>query len=256
LKQMLEGDLHGYVDGRLDRARRCEVEDWLAQHPAERARVDDWRRQKEALHGHFDPVLDELVPDRLQHARVPGGSRWWGIAAAAAWLAVGAVVGFVVRGQGEAPATAAQAGAGLARQAALAHAVFVPEVKHPVEVGAEQEAHLVQWLSKRLGTTVRAPDLQAAGYSLMGGRLLPADAGPAAQFMYQDRAGRRVTLYVRSDTAGGETAFRYAREDGLAAFYWIDRNAGYALTGDLPRQELLALAEAAYRDLERKAGGG
>jgi anti-sigma factor RsiW len=255
MKQMLEGDLHGYVDGRLDPARRREVEDWLAQNPDERARVDDWRRQKEALHRHFDPVLDELVPDRLRHARVANGSRRWDIAAAAAWLAVGMVVGFVVRGPGERPAMVAQAGAGLARQAALAHAVFVPEVKHPVEVGAEQEAHLVQWLSKRLGTPVRAPDLQSAGYALMGGRLLPGDGGPAAQFMYQDRGGRRVTLYVRSGTTGGDTAFRYAREDGLAAFYWVDRHVGYALTADLPRQELLALAELAYRDLERKGGG-
>ena len=38
-----------------------------------------------------------------------------------------------------------------ARQAVLAHVVYSPEVRHPVEVRAAQQEHLVQWLSKRLG---------------------------------------------------------------------------------------------------------
>jgi hypothetical protein len=38
-----------------------------------------------------------------------------------------------------------------------------------------QEAHLIQWLSKRLGRQLIAPDLTAGGFQLMGGRLLPAD---------------------------------------------------------------------------------
>jgi len=144
--------------------------------------------------------------------------------------------------------------AGLVRQAVLAHAVYVPEVRHPVEVGADQEAHLVQWLSKRLGTAVRVPDLQTAGFKLVGGRLLPGETGPAAQFMYQDGAGRRVTLYLRHGSDPRETAFRYAREGNVSAFYWVDRGAGYALAGDLPREDLLALAEAAYRQLEAAGG--
>ena len=53
-----------------------------------------------------------------------------------------------------------------------AHTVFVPEVRHPVEVKAD-EAHLVRWLAKRVGADVRAPALGSMGWQLMGGRLLP-----------------------------------------------------------------------------------
>ena len=34
------------------------------------------------------------------------------------------------------------------RQASFAHAVYSPEIRHPVEVTAAEQDHLVQWLSK------------------------------------------------------------------------------------------------------------
>ena len=71
-----------------------------------------------------------------------------------------------------------------------------------------------------LGLTA-APDMARAGFALVGGRLLPDAGKPAAQFMYKDQKGRRVTLYVRSDD-GADTAFKFAAEDGISAFYWID----------------------------------
>jgi anti-sigma factor RsiW len=42
------------------------------------------------------------------------------------------------------------------QDAAIAHAVFTPEQRHPVEVGAGEQAHLLQWLSRRLGTPLQA----------------------------------------------------------------------------------------------------
>ena len=53
--------------------------------------------------------------------------------------------------------------------AIAAHRTFSVEVRHPVEVDAGQEAHLVQWLSKRLGRSLVVPDLAAAGFQLMAG---------------------------------------------------------------------------------------
>jgi anti-sigma factor RsiW len=88
--------------------------------------------------------------------------------------------------------------------------------------------------------------------SLVGGRLLPGENGPVAQFMYQTQAGRRLTLYVRAEAKQNrETAFRYARENNVAVFYWIDREAGYALaSADLSKDELLRLANLCYKQLE------
>lgn len=241
-----EGDFHAYVDGRLEAARRAEIESWLAAHADDAERVTAWRRHKEALSAAFDDALDDPVPAHLLRAARPQRRRLWGIAAALAWLSVGGVIGFVVRGATPAAAPAPS----LAHNAAIAHVVYSPEVRHPVEVGADQEAHLVQWLSKRLGVPLKVPHFAAEGFDLVGGRLLPDDRGPVAQFMYQDGQGRRLTLYVRTDAAENrDTAFRYALEGKVGVFYWLDGRSGYALSGELPREQLLRIAEAAYKQL-------
>jgi anti-sigma factor RsiW len=46
--------------------------------------------------------------------------------------------------------------------AIAAHRTFSVETRHPVEVGANEEAHLVQWLSKGLGHRLIVPDLDSA----------------------------------------------------------------------------------------------
>lgn len=167
-------------------------------------------------------------------------------AAAAIALVIGGAGGRILRGSNGAGG-APPAEFALSHRAAIAHAVYAPEVRHPVEVGANEEAHLVAWLSKRSGTPIKAPKLDYIGFRLVGGRLLAADQGPAAQFMYEDERGRRITLYVQSDMpAGRETAFRFATERGIGVFYWIDGPAGFAIAGDLDRDDLLKAAKLAH----------
>lgn len=249
-----EADLHAWADGRLPENRRAAVEAWLAAHPEEAERAAAYRSLNEQLRAHFEPVIDEPVPERLERAALR--RRGWRLAAAiAGWMALGAAIGGIAGWQLHAhyaPVPVAQPEAPvLARRAALAHATYAPEVRHPVEVGADQEQHLVAWLSKRLGGEVRAPRLESEGMTLVGGRLLPRDPGPVAQFMYQNAPGRRVTLYVRTEGPDQrETAFRFAREGNVRVFYWIDRKFGYALSSaDLDREELLRLANEVYRQL-------
>jgi anti-sigma factor RsiW len=172
-----------------------------------------------------------------------------------AWVALGAVLGAVAGWNLRPERAVAQLGPDptvIARRAAIAHATYSPEVRHPVEVGADDEKHLLAWLSKRLGVKLRAPNLDEAGMSLVGGRLLPGDSGPVAQFMYQTQNGRRLTLYVRTEaTRNRETQMRYARENNVGVFYWIDHDVGYALaSADLSRDELLRLADLVYKKLE------
>lgn len=142
-------------------------------------------------------------------------------------------------------------GQALARSAAVAHAVYSPEQRHPVEVGADQQQHLVAWLSKRLGAPLHPPQLGALGYELIGGRLLPGQSGPVAQFMYDNAGGRRLTLYVSTEQRHNRsTAFRFAQEGEVGVFYWIDGRYGYALSGALDRAALAKLADAVYAQLE------
>lgn len=192
----------------------------------------------------FDPVMTEPIPARLHLQPAP----WIAWARAAAILAVGIALGLalapVVLPRPDAVA------ANLPLRAARAHAVFVAEVRHPVEVDASQQAHLVAWLSKRLGTQLRVPVLASDGYELLGGRLLPGLEGPVAQFMYQDASGARLTLYVsRRAGVDAPTAFRFAQEGDVSVFYWIDRDLGYALSGQAPRATLAKVANTVYRQL-------
>jgi anti-sigma factor RsiW len=206
-----------------------------------------------ALHQLYDPVLEESVPERLR-TRVARRGRWRPAAIAAGWTAVGLAAGVVAGWQLHASRAVVSAQAevpGFVKRAAVAHAVYSPEVRHPVEVGADQEQHLMAWLSKRLGAPLRAPKLEELGYSLVGGRLLPGENGPVAHFMYQSKQGTRVTLYVRTDAVGNrETAFRYATEGNVKVFYWIDRKLGYALSSaDIGTDDLLKVANVVYQQL-------
>jgi anti-sigma factor RsiW len=249
-----ESDLQAYADRRLEPDRRAAIEAWLAARPEEAERLADYRRLADGLRAAYDPVLQEPVPERLQQALRPG-PRLKRYAAMAVWLALGIAIGMVAGWQlhpSQPPAPqAADVGAMMAHRAAIAHATYSPEVRHPVEVGADQEAHLVAWLSKRLGAPLRAPKLETVGYSLVGGRLLPGESGPVAHFMYECNKGTRVTLYVRTEAANNrETAFRYAKEGNVRVFYWIDRKLGYALSsGDVSKDDLFKIANAVYQQL-------
>jgi anti-sigma factor RsiW len=242
-----DAELHAYVDGVLSPARAAEVETFLAEHPEDAARVAAYRDQVARLHREYDPVLSEPLPRRLEF---PQSSRTRPLpryAAVIAAFALGAVVGWQLNSYGTDRRAEASS---WVRRAAIAHVVYSPEVRHPVEVGADQEAHLVAWLSKRLGAPLRVPHLGGLGYALVGGRLLPGERGPVAQFMYQDGKGQRLTLYVRvNPDASGETAFRFAQERGVGVFYWLDRKLGYALSGEVDKNELLRVATAVHRQL-------
>jgi anti-sigma factor RsiW len=259
-KPITDSDVQALVDDRLDAARRAEVENWLAQHPEEAERVEDYRRLDDALRSHYEPVLNEPLPEfRLAAGEASRARRFLKVAG---WtvlgIAIGTSAGWGLRGWS---GSRSDEVASVALHAAVAHATYSPEVRHPVEVAANEEAHLVAWLSKRLGYKVRAPHLGAEGFELVGGRLLPGDStllvgsrnmpAPAAHFMYQCPTGRRITLYVQPEPARhGQTAFRFAREANVSVFYWVDRDLAYALSSvDVNREELLNIANSVYKQL-------
>lgn len=260
-----EADLHAYLDAELPAARRAEVEDYLAANPAEAERVRAWQAQKLELAALFAPVLDEPLPENLRALAAPPPAAVdvqkrpflprWSLQRLAAGLLValfGGVGGWFGHARFEAADRQAQM-MPLPRQAAVAHVVFSPDVRRPVEIGAEQEDQLVAWLSKRLGTPVRPPRLGALGYELIGGRLLPGNSGPVAQFMYHDASGQRLTLYVTTENAANrDTGFRFAREGPVNVFYWIDGRFGYALSAGIDKGELARVATAVYDQLEHQ----
>lgn len=265
-----ENTLHALVDGRLPPHEAASVRARVAEDPALQATVDAWQAQRAQLQGLY-ANLAEPAPS-ASHRKAAESvqalhewqTTWWRLGGMAMSVVVAFGLGWAMHGAlGPSLATGAHRSAlvqvsdlpqRFAAQAAVAHAVYQPEQRHPVEVAAAQQEHLVQWLSKRLGRPLKVPDLQAEGYSLVGGRLLPGDSGARAQFMYQDAAGARVTLYLGAiaqpeGDAARETAFRFQGDGPVPSFYWVDQGFGYALSGALPREALMALATAVYRQL-------
>ncbi|MBV7484019.1 anti-sigma factor [Bordetella sp. BOR01] len=258
-----EADLHAYVDRQLPDERAAEIAAFLEQHSEARQRVLAWREQNRRLREWLAPVADEPLPLCLPLAPPAVPRRWPALAAALVLALCSAVAAWFVRGaldgrQLAASVHAARVAAGdaaFAHRAAIAHAVYAADARRPVEIGADQEQALVTWLTKRLGAPVRAPALASAGYTLVGGRLLPGGQGPVAQFMYASPEGRRLTLYVTREAAGDKTAFQFAQEGPVRVFYWVDGRFGYALSGEVDRGELMRISTEVYRQLDAAPAG-
>ncbi|HZP11824.1 MAG TPA: anti-sigma factor [Nevskiaceae bacterium] len=252
----VDADLHAYADGQMSSERVRDLEAELAKNPELATRVADIRAQSAALRSALDPILSEPIPERLIAAARPPSRRdvmtrlardYGPLFATAAALVIGIGIGWFGRTielerQGM-PVT-------FARQAAFTHALYAADVNRPVEVWANEEKRLVTWLTKRLGHQVQAPDLNPLGYSLVGGRLVAGNEKPTALFMYENADRQRLSLQVRwADSHVSDTAFRYAVENGVGVFYWIDDNCSYAISGNVDRAQLLAIARTVYGQL-------
>jgi anti-sigma factor RsiW len=245
-----EDELHAYVDGELPAERRGTVEAWLATHPDDAAKVTAWRKHAELIQARYGAIANETPPERLNVARIACRRRngWIAAAAAAALLTfvAGGIIGWTVRGV-EAPSPS-----DLTRftaDALDAYKLYVVEVRHPVEVPGDQRPHLVEWLSKRVGSPLRAPQLDKMGLKLVGGRLLPGPTGATAFFMYEAASGERFTLYC-GRTSDRDTALRYTTGEQNAAYYWVDGDLAYVLSGPAERDKLREIAQAAYDQID------
>ena len=245
-------ELVAYVDGELDARRRRDIEQLARQDAALARRIQALREQTLKLRQAFDPMLDEAVPARLLRAARSRRPPWAQAAMLAGALALGAAAGSLATRLAPAPSTllaqvAPDPVGHFVRQAQLAYSVYTPDPKRPVEV--RQRSALVTWLSRRMGRDIAAPQQLPYGLQLIGGRLLPgAPRHPAALLMYQDARGRRVTVYLRAMAdPTATTEFRIVAEGSVTTLYWIDRDWGYALSGELPRAQLLRVSRALYR---------
>jgi anti-sigma factor RsiW len=247
-----EDELHAYVDNELPAERCGDVEAWLVAHPEDAERVQSWRAMADALHARYDAIADEPVPKRLEIERLVRHPRKWVYGAIAATLlafVAGGGVGWLARGAAAAPSTFQN----FTVDALDAHRLYVVEVRHPVEVPGSERVHLQQWLTKRCGWDVRAPELDATGLKLVGGRLLPGPTGPASFLMYESASGERFTVYTaRAETE--TTQMRYARQDNDGALFWADNGVGYVVSGGSDRERLSQVARLVYDQIEK--GGG
>lgn len=273
--------LSAWLDGELDAEALAQVQAWLQDHPEDAARVRAWAADRDALRVRLDASLAQPLPqtwvDRLSTAAsAPAANEphWWRRALVAGLMLASGLGGAWVQRHSAAEAvplvakTAPSSVEPWVQRAVAAHAVYVPEQRHAVEVSVQQgdaaqrhqqEQHLGQWLSKRLAMPVTLFNLRSEGFELVGGRLLPDAAGPGAQLMYQRQDGERVTVYVLRHEAPPKAAnapdVRIETVAGLAAMVWYEDGAGCALVGSLPRAQMNKLADVMYAQAEDAAEG-
>jgi anti-sigma factor RsiW len=298
--------LHAYVDHQLDEPEIAEVEAVLNQDEAARAAVIAWQAQNDQLRALEQEALAEPVPLALLAATrkrrnagayagaLFGGDLWPQALAACLLLGLGLAGGWIGHrtwSSHEQQVDHTSLARGLMRDAMVAHVVYAADARRPVEVAASEQDQLLRWLSRRLGRPLALPALTDLGWNLVGGRLLPGDTSGAsstrAQFMYEDKSGQRLTLYLSvldpsSSAAGttaittdgrhaptsgkstasttdqpadltGHTAFSYASRDSTHSFYWTEDNFGYALVGALPREALERISNEVYQQTVRAA---
>ncbi|GAB4361699.1 MAG: anti-sigma factor [Oricola sp.] len=249
--EISEAELHAYVDGELAPERRAAVEAWLADHPQAARDVAEWQAQNAAIRAAFGEIPRPEAADRVLAGRGAGRRRMARRLAMVAGFALvfaagggtGALVTASLEREAGGPARIARM---LPEASKTNYLVYASEVRHPVEVGADQEEHLVNWLGARIGRKLNAPDLTPQGFHLVGGRLVPFADRPGAMLMYENGAGDRVTVLIGTNPTHEGTDFRFDEEDGVSTFYWTDGGFGYAMSGAVSRRTLLGLAHIVH----------
>ena len=130
-----------------------------------------------------------------------------------------------------------------------AYRVYSVEVRHPVEVAAARKHISCNGCRSGSGGRWSCP-IWRGRFSADGRAAAARRTAPAAQLMYQDGKGTRLTVYLR---AGFRRRDRLPlqRENGIGTFYWSDDGFGYAITAKADRAMLLKIAEIIYRQTSR-----
>jgi len=230
------------VDGELS-AKECEqLDQYLLDHPSDAERYRELQRQSELIERAIPvPSAAHLqgLRDRAQQDS-PAGVR---LAASISIFAVGLGLGYSLPSKNS---DVANDLAVFATQAKAAHSLYVSEVLHPVEVGASDKDHLQTWLSNRLGSAIIAPQLGSTGFSLIGGRLLPAGDQASALFMYENTQGDRLSLVATHGDTTENQSFRFHEADGYLAVSWQDGPWKYSLIGDQQRGPMDQIARLVH----------
>lgn len=252
--------LMAYADGQASATHRAAVEAHIAVNPEAAAEVALMQRQNDAIRTLFAPAGAEAVPARLKPRRIMAehkGRRWQTLQRAALialLLGAGMLTGWMLR-----PVQpTGEVYDRLIADAVSAHTVYGAENRHAVEVAGSDADHLSTWLSNRLSTNLAMPDLTTQGLTFLGGRLLPAPAiagGRAAQLMYEDAGGERLTLYITPASGIDGPAYEAATFGADTALYWSNATITCTIVGNKTPQALQAIADTVFRQLTPSGSG-
>lgn len=243
-ENVTEAELQAFVDGELPKERLREVLVHLGSYPDEIPRIAWYILQKDELRRRLDAAwtgahpktaeLEHQLAQQLRHSQLRP------------WLQRGAAVALLLT-IGWWSHTLSEEYLGdhlppVVLEAAQAHQVFADDRQRPVELAAAAAEDMAGWFSSQLGKPVRIPSLDVVGLRLVGGRLLSAEDGPVAQLIYEDKAGRRLTLCLSSEPNEVGPEVQIAEIEGLTAGFWQVDDLTYALVAETTEAQLSAIA--------------
>jgi hypothetical protein len=262
-----EAELHGFVDGSLERGRREAVQAFLAVSPADAARVETWRRQNEAIRAAFASINTPPLPssqardagtltDRICPASGGGlwRERWFGRCmglAFAGGVLLTACADYFTHHVGpldSLPLSSGDPPAAGASEAFAAQAVSALQAFGPPPAAQ-------RLLSKGEGGAPAPaapilPALPAAGQTLAAVRAMPGEQGQMLCMFYARKDAGTIALCAEKTPGPSATAPRVAGEFPLNAISWRQSGANYALAGALTEPDLRALADEARAQVE------
>ncbi len=252
-REIEERDLLAHVDGRLAPERRRAVERWLDERPHERARLEAYARQNEALRRELGGVAAEPVPPALravvEGTPPPGGrarrrpTRTAVAAALATLVCLSGGLGWWLGQRADEH--------GRARDFVAALSALPPppaEAGAPLQATGPGAAAPLDWFEQTIAMDLRAPDLGEAGWRLQRRDLVDVDGRPTVRLGYVDRRGRELDVYLRKrwSATRGEPRIAITDHGEVRAAHWYDGPLVWAVVGDLPAAELEHLGRRAH----------
>ncbi|EJM60349.1 putative transmembrane transcriptional regulator (anti-sigma factor) [Pseudomonas sp. GM50] len=237
-----ERDLHAYVDHQLSDADRHLVESYLAGNAEVAAQVRAWQHDAQQLRAALSGALQQPANPQLDPAmirqRVTRQSRRHLASAAMLLIAVsiGGLGGWQARQMTLVSAPLPMT------DAMQAYRLIAQQGILPADYKVSDDGDMQGWLDRYFSQAQRLPNLTAAGYNPISGRLLSTEQGPAAMVVYEDRSGHKISFYVRPPGPKNFLLPRGSRSDGeLQAEYWSGAGYNYAMVSpsDTPAAQML-----------------
>lgn len=228
-----EHDLQAYVDGQLDDDARAAVERYLALHPESAEQVKRWQQDAQRLRAALESVRmpgenPALDPAAIRARRAERSRMRFAMAASFVFcIGLGTFGGWQARGWNAAPPIAPMS------DALEAYRMMVVDQVAKVDFLPTSAGDLQGWLTRRVGASAKLPDLSAAGFKPVGGRLFTTDSGAtAAMVLYEDNAGRTLSFYLRPAESKHRLLPAGQRVDGaLLARYGSANGINFAVVG-------------------------
>ena len=246
-----EEELHAWLDGELPPEREGEVEAYLAAHPEEMRRLEEYRVDGEALarifaYADVAAVRAPLIAPR----RAPVFTGWRRAAAVLLIFGAGAASGWLGRDRVPSPTDDLTRFAG---NAASAHAVLARGGAETLAVAGTPQQELEAAMSAALGVRVKLPDSERLGYRLVGGKFVPTPTGRAVQLAFRDASGSpatEISIYFEGKPGAAETPFRRFDAGGITTMAWEDDDMACAISGSVPADRLEKMGRLVYEALE------